>query len=197
METPIRPAPNTTTSSTRFRSDMIALHSRAASGEPITMIRSPIWSVSFPRGITIPSPRMMAATFESRGSGASRNGVAITSEAAASTSNSTICTFPSAKTSVCRAAGTPMILEMACAVSCSDETIRSTSSCRSRQTSRYSSSVVRTTAFVSGASFFENIAAMRFDSSRDVQAISRPASRMPACCSTLRDAPLPSTVATS
>ena len=68
--------------------------------------------------------------------------------AAGSTSNSTICTLPSAKTSVCRAAGTPMMREIACAVSCSDETIKSTSSWRSRHTSRYSSSVVRTTAFV-------------------------------------------------
>ena len=187
-----------TTSSTRLRStDMIALHSRAACGEPITMIRSPTCSASAPRGITIASPRMIAATFESRGSGASRSGVPSTSVAASSTSNSTICTLPSAKTSVCRAAGTPIVREIACAVSCSDETIRSTSSCRSRHTSRYSSSVVRATTFVSGESFFANIAAIRFDSSREVHAIRRSAPSIPHCWSTLREAPLPSTVATS
>ena len=66
------------------------------------------------------------------------------------TSNSTICTWPSAKTSVWRAAGTPIVREIACAVSTSDETMKSTSSWPSRQTSRYSGFVVRTTVVVRG-----------------------------------------------
>ena len=50
------------------------LHSRAASGEPMTMIRSPGWIDSSPRGTIIRSPRMMLATLESAGIAASRSG---------------------------------------------------------------------------------------------------------------------------
>ena len=46
---------------------MIRLHSRAASGEPMTMMRSPGRIDSSPRGTSIRSPRMMLATFESAG----------------------------------------------------------------------------------------------------------------------------------
>ena len=113
------------------------------------------------------------------------------------TSNSTNCTCPSAKTSVCRAVGTAIVREIACAVSTSDETMKSTSSCPSRQTSRYSGFVVRTTVVVRCEQAFEIIAATMFDSSRDVHAISRSASVMPAAASTLRLAPFPSIVATS
>ena len=49
------------------RRAMILLHACAASGEPMTMIRSPGSIVSSPRGTTIESPRMMLATFESGG----------------------------------------------------------------------------------------------------------------------------------
>ncbi|MEX2255682.1 MAG: hypothetical protein WEC34_09615 [Acidimicrobiia bacterium] len=113
------------------------------------------------------------------------------------TSNSAICTCPSAKTSVCRAAGMPIVREIACAVSTSDETMKSTSSCPSRQTSRYSGFVVRTTVVVRGEQAFEIIAATMFDSSRDVHAISRSAAVTPASESTRRLAPFPATVWTS
>ena len=73
-----------------------------------------------------------------------------------------------------------MIRETAFAVSSSDETMKSTSSWRSRHTSRYSSFVVLTIVLVSGARFREKIAAIRLISSRDVQAIIRSDSRSPA-----------------
>ncbi len=128
----------------------------------MTTMRSPIWIDSVPTGRISPPPRMMLATFELAGIVASRRGTPITSLrlVPGSTSNSTICTCPSAKTSVCRAAGTPIVLETACAASSSEETMKSTSSWRSRQTSRYSTFVVRTIVFASGASFRVSIAAM-------------------------------------
>ena len=75
--------------------------------------------------------------------------------------------------------------------------MKSTSSCPSRQTSRYSGFDVRTIVVVRGAIAFVIMAATMFDSSREVQAISRSALVTPASESTLRLAPLPSTVATS
>ena len=175
-----------------------ALHACAACGEPITTIRSPVWIVSSPRGITTWSPRMIAATRESGGICASRRGTpSRPSSAFAVTSNSTSCTCPSAKTSVWRAVGTAIVREIAYAVSISDETMKSTSSWPSRQTSRYSGLVVRTTVVVRFEQAFEIIAATMFDSSREVQAIRRSASVMPAAESTRRLAPFPSIVATS
>ena len=53
--------------------------------------------------------------------------------------------------------------------------MKSTSSWPSRQTSRYSGFVVRTTVVVRAEQAFEIIAATMFDSSRDVHAISRSA----------------------
>ena len=58
--------------------------------------------------------------------------------------------------------------------------MKSTSSWPSRQTSRYSGFVVRTTVVVRFEQAFEIIAATMFDSSRDVQAIRRSVSVMPA-----------------
>ena len=72
--------------------------------------------------------------------------------------------------------------------------MKSTSSWPSRQTSRYSGFVVRTTVVVRTEQAFEIIAATMFVSSREVQAISRSASVIPAAASTRRLAPLPSTV---
>ena len=132
----------------------------------------------------------MLATFESGGISACRNGTPITL-CPPSTSNSTICTWPSAKTSVCLAAGTPISPETVSAVSRSDETMRSKSSSRSCQMSRYSSFVVRTTVFVSGEIFFEKIAAMMLISSRDVHAMRRPAPATPASSRIRLLAPLP------
>ena len=141
---------------------------------------------------------MIAATRESGGIRASRSDVPrMLGSAFSVTSNSTICTWPSANTSVCRAAGTPIVREIAYAVSTSDETMKSTSSWPSRQTSRYSGFVVRTTVVVRAEQAFEIIAETMFDSSREVQAISRSASVIPAAESTRRLAPLPSTVCTS
>ncbi len=90
-----------------------------------------------------------------------------------------------------------MIRDTALAVSSSDETMKSTSSWRSRHTSRYSSLVVRTIVLVSGARFREKIAAIRLISSRDVHEIIRSDSSRPASWSVLRLAPFPSIVATS
>ena len=75
--------------------------------------------------------------------------------------------------------------------------MKSTSSWPSRQTSRYSGFVVRTTVVVRCDSAFEIIAATMFDSSRDVHAIRRSAVVIPAAARTRRLAPLPSIVATS
>jgi hypothetical protein len=177
---------------------MIWPHSLAASGEPITTMRSPGWIASSPRGRIIVSPRMMLATRESCGVRAWRSGTPIVfGSARPSTSNSTSCTWPSAKTSVWRAAGMPIVRETACAVSSSDETMKSTLSCPSRHTSRYSWFDVRAIVVVVGDTAFVIIAATRFASSRDVHAIRRSQPAIPASFSTLRLAPFPSSVATS
>ena len=75
--------------------------------------------------------------------------------------------------------------------------MKSTSSWPSRQTSRYSGFVVRTMVVVLVEQDFEIIAETMFVSSRDVQAIRRSASLIPAAESTRRLAPFPSTVCTS
>ena len=58
---------------------------------------------------------------------------------------------------------------IACAASSSDETMKSISSSRSRQISRYSTFVVRTIVVVDGDSFLANIEETMFTSSREVQ----------------------------
>ncbi len=73
----------------------------------------------------------------------------------------------------------PMMRAMAFAVSTSEATTKSTSSWRSRQTSRYSTFMVRTIVFAD-ESVRASIAATMFVSSRDVHAITRSASPMPA-----------------
>ena len=113
------------------------------------------------------------------------------------TSYSTICTWPFAKTSVWTAAGRPITREIACAVSISEDTTKSTSSRPSRQSSMYSTFEVRITVVARGASMRAKVAATRFASSREVHAITRWASRTPASASERRLAPLASTVATS
>ena len=75
--------------------------------------------------------------------------------------------------------------------------MKSTSSCPSRQTSRYSGFDVRTIVVVRVEHAFEIIAETMFASSRDVQAIKRSAWPIPAAERTRRLAPLPSTVETS
>ena len=160
---------------------MRLLQARAAAGEPMTTMRSPTRIDSTPRGRLSPPSRMMLATFESGGIFASLSGGPTTSGLApSSTSNSTICTWPSAKTSVCRAAGTPIVVVTACAASSSDETTKSTSSWRSRHSSRYSTFDVRTIVCARGASLRTSIAAMMFGSSCDVHAMTRSACAMPA-----------------
>ena len=72
--------------------------------------------------------------------------------------------------------------------------MKSTSSCPSRHTSRYSGFVVRTIVVTRGATAFEIIAETMFASSRDVHAIRRSQLATPAAASTRRLAPLPSTV---
>ncbi len=161
-------------------------------------MRSPgsiTWS---PRGSVIESPRMMLATFESAGRCASRSGTPTTpAPPPSSTSNSTICTSPSANTSVWRAALTPITRVIACAVSSSDETTKSRSRRPSRQRSMYSTFDVLMTVVASGASRRANDPATRFVSSRDVQAMTRSARPRPASASARRLAPFASTVATS
>jgi hypothetical protein len=89
-------------------------HACAACGDPITTMRSPERISSSPRGIRTSSPRMIAATRESAGIRASRSEMPITLASVPSvTSNSTSCTCPSANTSVCLAAGTPIVREIA------------------------------------------------------------------------------------
>ena len=141
---------------------------------------------------------MMATTFESSGIAASRSGRPISRPVPASSgmSNSTICTLPSANTSVCRAAGMPIRLEIAFPVSSSDETMKSTSISRSRHASRYSGLLVRTITRAS-ESLRPSIAQTRFASSRGLHAISRSASWIPASRITRLVVPLPSTVRTS
>ena len=196
---PIRPPPKITMSSTRCCScEMSRLHARAASGDPMTMIRSPGRIFSEPRGNVSSLPRMMLTTLDSCGNSASRSGVPITSSLLAplGTSNSTTWTLPSANTSVWRAAGMPIRPEIAFAVSSSDETMKSTSISRSRQASRYSTLVVRTTTRAP-LSFLTSIAETRFASSRDVEAMNRLQFWMPASRITRLVVPLPSTVRTS
>ena len=102
------------------------------------MTRSPGMIASSPRGTIKRSPRTMPATLESGGIAARRSGrpIRASSLRRGGMSNSTIWTRPSANTSVWRAAGIPMIAEMAFAVSTSEETMKSTSISRSRQASR-------------------------------------------------------------
>ena len=147
-----------------------------------------------PTTCSYPPPRTRPAAR----SAASVSGMPVRSspEPSCGTSNSTICTWPSAKTSVCFAAGTPMIWETAYAVSSSEETMKSTSIWRSCQASMYSGFDVRTIVCASEA-FFTSVAATRLISSRDVHAIISDAFSMPASWSTRRVAPLPATVCTS
>ena len=71
---PVSLPPKMTTSLALARPcEKIALHARAASGDPITITRSPGSIVSSPRATIIRSPLMMLATFESGGMAASRN----------------------------------------------------------------------------------------------------------------------------
>jgi hypothetical protein len=136
---PMRPQPKMTTSSTRSSPrPATRLHSRADAGEAMTTTRSPGRTRSSPRGTINRSPRISAATFESAGTAAVRSWrpIRAPSSASAGTSSSTICTLPSAKTSVWRAAGRPSVAEIAFAVSISGETMKSTSRWRSRQASR-------------------------------------------------------------
>ena len=193
---PIRPPPKITMSSTRLCSvDITRLHSRAELGEAITTIRSPARMLSPPLGRISSSSRMIETTRESSGSVALRSGVPMI-EDASGTSNSTTWTLPSAKTSVWRAAGMPTRPEIAFAVSSSEETMKSTSISRSRQASRYSTLVVRTTT-IARPSFFTSIAETRLASSRDVEAMKRLQSWMPASLITRLVVPLPSTMRTS
>ena len=161
-------------------------------------IRSPGSIVSPPRGTSSSLPRMMATTLESCGISASLSARPITGPGPASfgTSNSTIWTLPSANTSVWRAAGMPIRLEIAFAVSSSEETMKSTSISRSRHASRYSGLLVRTITRARD-SFRASMALTRFASSRGLQAISRSASWTPASRITRFVVPLPSTVRTS
>jgi hypothetical protein len=165
----------------------------------MTTIRSHGRIACDPRGRISSLPRMMATTFELAGISASRSGRPITgpSPEASGTSNSTIWTFPSANTSVCLAAGTPIRPEMAIAVSSSEETMKSTSISRSRQASRYSTLLVRTTTRTSRPSFLASIADTRLASSRGLHAIRSEASSMPASRITRLVVPLPVTVRTS
>ena len=141
---------------------------------------------------------MIAATRESAGITASRSGFPRISALAPSvTSYSTILIWPSAKTSACTAALTPITREIAWAVSISDETTKSTSSCPWRQSSMYSTLEVRITVVALGASSRANVPATRFASSRDVQASTRSASRTPASARARLLAPFASSVATS
>ena len=75
---------------------------------------------------------------------------------------------------------------IAFAVSSSEETTKSTSSWRSCQTSRYSTFCVRTIVRASGESRSARMPATMLTSSRDVQAMTRSASTIPA---SLKDAP--------
>jgi hypothetical protein len=94
------------------------------------------------------------------------------------------------------AAGTPIVRETACAVSSSDETMKSTSIWRSCQASMYSGFDVRTIV-CAPESFFVSVPATRLISSREVQAITRAARSTPASWRTRRVAPFPFTVRTS
>jgi hypothetical protein len=196
---PMLPAPKITTSSTRSPARPVTRHqARAESGEPITTTRSPGRICSPPRGTIIRSPRIRPATFESRGISASRSGRPTSAplSASAATSSSTIWTLPSANTSVWRAAGMPRIPEIAFAVSSSGETMKSTSSCRSRQASRYAALVVRMIVCALVIRF-TSIAQIRLASSRGLQPTNRsigPAQALRTMCLVV---PSPSTALTS
>ncbi len=92
---------------------------------------------SSPRGTIALAPRIRPTTLEFDGTSARRSSrpTRLPSGASAGTSNSTICTLPSANTSVWRAAGMPSWAEIAFAVSSSGETMKSMSSSFSRQAS--------------------------------------------------------------
>ena len=173
------------------------LQARAASGAAMTMIRSPVSMTASPSGRIARSPRMMPTTLESSGTPASRSGLlTMWLVQSSGTSNSTICTSPSANTSVWRAAGMPMMLATALAVSTSGETMKSTSISRSRHASRYSAFDVRTTVRALDIRL-ASIVATRFTSSRDVEAMTRSDRSTPASASVRRLAPLPVTACTS
>ena len=74
--------------------------------------------------------------------------------------------------------------------------MKSTSISRSRHASRYSTLVVRTTT-IARLSFLTSIAETRFASSREVEAMNRLQSWIPASAITRFVVPLPSTVRTS
>ena len=162
------------------------------------MTRSPgriCWS---PRGTTIASPRMIAATLESAGISAFAGGgrSSVLCAASAGTSSSTIWTLPSANMSVWRAAGSPSVAVIAFAVSSSGETMKSTSRWRSRQASRYALLVFRTIVCAPD-SRLASIAPTRLASSRGLQPMNRSASSTPAMRITRSVVPSPSTVRTS
>ncbi len=90
-----------------------------------------------------------------------------------------------------------MMRLIAWAVSSSELTTKSTSSCPSRQSSTYSTFDVRMTVVAFLASRRANMPATRFTSSREVQAITRSASLTPAPARSRRLVPSPSNVATS
>ena len=164
----------------------------------MTTTRSPFRITSSPPGSVIESWRMIARTRESFGILASRRGRStIAWSAPSGISNSTIWTWPSAKTSVWRAAGMPTERETACAVSISDDTAKSTSSRPSRQRSMYSTLDARITIVARGASRRPKEQATRFTSSRDVQAMNRSALPVSAPRIALRLAPFASMIRTS
>ena len=90
-----------------------------------------------------------------------------------------------------------MMRLIACAVSSSDDTTKSTSSCPPRQSSTYSIFDVRITVVAPSASRRANMPATRLTSSRDVQAMTRSALPTPALARSLRLVPSPSYVMTS
>ncbi len=87
----------------------------------------------------------------------------------------------------------PTARATACAISISDETMKSTSNWPWRQASRYSALCVRA---ITRPLHSERAcsAATMLTSSRSVDAITRSVPRMPARTRTAREAPLPSTV---
>ncbi len=97
-------------------------------------------------------------------------------DAASSTSNSPTCTCPSAKTSVCRAAGTPRMRLIAYAVSSSEETTKSTSSWPfAPEVDVLDARRADDGRRASAASRRANMPATRFTSSREVHAMTRSA----------------------
>ena len=129
---------------------------------------------------------------------ASRSGRPTTAGSApAGISNSTISTWPSAKTSVCRAEGIPIDRATARAVSSSEDTAKSTSRRPSRQRSMYSTFEVLITIVARGASARANEQATRLTSSLEVHAMKRSAPLVPACWIARRLAPFASIVTMS